>query len=410
MRDKLLRAWGRFSMTHPWRIFIGLFLVTLICLISVAYLSATKRFTMEMSWSDMMPANDPMAEEFDRILKEFRSASNTIVVVRGKDNEIKNFADEIAPQIEKLTEYVEEVYYKIDKDFLSRHGFMLIKEKDLEKNYDMFTDLDLIPLLKNINDNFEEVYIGDEGALSTKEKEDEAVSSLDGFQYWINTMDKFVGNPEEADKELAEKAIDRFLYGDPYFISQDKRILLMTVKPTFTEMDIEKDVASTDSIYSIINRTLEKGYPGVKAGLTGNIPIQRDETYYTVRDMTHGFILALILIMLLFVLTFRMLSIPILAGVNLILSIIITVGLVAIYPGRLNIMTAMFGVILIGLGIDYVYSYCVGNQRYKRDGIHSGYWYLMRYGGNNDWAACFPFCNGKVFIEIHKKTFSAQIY
>ena len=352
MREKLLKAWGRFSMTHPWQVLIGLFLVTVICLVSVAYLSATKRFTMEMSWSDMLPANDSMAEEFDRILKEFRSASNTIVVVQGKEKEIKKFADEIAPQIEKLTEYVDEVYYKIDKDFFARHGFMLMKEKDLESTSDMFANLNLIPLLENINDNFEEEYVGDEEALSTKQKEDEAVRALDGFQYWITTMDEFIGNPEKADEGSAEKAVERFLYGDPYFISQDKRILLMTVKPTFTEMDIEKDVASTDTIYSIINRTL-KDYPDVKAGLTGNIPLQRDEMYYTQRDMTLGFILAIILVMLLFILTFRMFSIPILAGVNLILAIIITVGLVAIYPGRLNLMTAMFGVILIGLGIDY---------------------------------------------------------
>jgi hopanoid biosynthesis associated RND transporter like protein HpnN len=352
VRDKLLRKWARFSAAHPWRILIGLFLVAAVCLVSVAYLYATGKFTMDMSWSDMLPANDPMAEEFDRILKEFRSASNTIVVVQGKEKEIKNFADEIAPQIEKLTEYVEDVYYKIDKDFFARHGFMLLKEKDLEKTYDMFTDLNLIPLLESINDDFEEEYIGDEEALSTKEKEDEAVMALDGFQYWISTMDKFISNPEKADEELAEKAVDRFVYGDPYFISQDKRILLMTVKPTFNEMDVEKDVASTDSIRAILNRNLEN-YPDVKAGLTGSIPLQRDEMYYTQRDMTLGFILALILVTLLFILTFRMLSIPILAGINLILAIIITVGLVAIYPGRLNLMTAMFGVILIGLGIDY---------------------------------------------------------
>jgi predicted RND superfamily exporter protein len=352
MREKLLKAWGRFSMTHPWQILIGLFLVAVICLIAVAYLSATKRFTMEMSWSDMLPANEPMAEEFDRILKEFRSASNTIVVVQGKEKEIKKFADEIAPQIEKLKEYVDEVYYKIDKDFFARHGFMLMKEKDLETTHDMFVNLNLIPLLSSINDNFEEVYIGDDEALSTKQKEDEAVRSLDGFQYWITAMDRFISNPEKADKEFTEEAVERFLYGDPYFISQDKRILFMTVKHTFNEMDIEKYVASTDSIQAILNKNLET-FPDVNAGLTGSIPLQRDEMYYTQRDMGFGLILALVLVMMLFVLTFRMFSIPILAGVNLILAIIITVGLVAIYPGRLNIMTAMFGVILVGLGIDY---------------------------------------------------------
>jgi len=352
MREKLLRKWGRFSATHPWQILIGLFLVAAVSLGSVIYLYATKRFTMDMNWSDMLPANEPMAEEFDRILKEFKSVSNTIVVVRGKEKGIKKFADEIAPQIEALTEYVDEVYYKIDKDFFSNHGFMLLKEKDLERTHDMFKNLNLISLLAGINDNFEEEYIGDDEALNTKQKEDGAVRSLDGFAYWITTMDDFISWPEMAKREVAEEAVERFLYGDPYFISQDKRILLMTVKPTFTEMEIEKNTVSTNSIQAILDSNLAY-FPGVKAGLTGNIPLQRDEMYYTQRDMVFGFILALVLVVLLFVLTFRMLSIPILAGVNLILAIIITMGLVAIYPGRLNTMTTMFGVILIGLGIDY---------------------------------------------------------
>jgi len=352
MRERLLRKWGRFSTTHPWRILIVLFLIAAVSLGAVAYLYTNKMFTLDMSWSDMLPANEPMAEEFDMILNEFTSVSNTIIVVRGKEKEIKKFADKIAPQIEKLSDYVDEIYYKIDKDFFAEHGFMLLKESDLKSTYDIFENLNLIPLLRSINDNFEEEYIGDDEALSTKQKEDEAVMSLDGFQYWISTMDKFISNPAEAEEQVAEDAVERFLYGDPYFISQDKRILLMTVKPTFTAVEIDKCVASTNSIQAILDRNLAD-FPGVGAGLTGSIPLQRDEMYYTQRDMTFGFILALVLVLFLFIITFRMLSVPVLAGVNLILAIIITLGLVAIYPGRLNIMTAMFGVILIGLGIDY---------------------------------------------------------
>ncbi len=352
MRERLLRKWGRFSTTHPWQILIALFLIAAVSLGAVAYLYTNKMFTLDMSWSDMLPANEPMAEEFDMILNEFTSVSNTIVVVRGREKEIKKFADKIAPQIEKLSDYVDEIYYKIDKDFFSEHGFMLLKESDLKSTYDMFQNLNLIPLLRSINDNFEKEYMGDDEALSTKQKEDEAVMSLDGFQYWISTMDKFISNPAEAEEQVAEDAVERFLYGDTYFISQDKRILLMTVKPTFTGVEIDKCVASTDSIQAILDRNLAD-FPGVRAGLAGSIPLQRDEMYYTQRDMTFGFILALVLVLFLFVITFRMLSVPVLAGVNLILAIIITLGLVAIYPGRLNIMTAMFGVILIGLGIDY---------------------------------------------------------
>ncbi len=346
MKEKLLRKWARFAATHPWWVIIGLLIVTMLASISASTLR------MDMRWSDLLPMGDPMAQEFDRILKEYKSASTILIVVQGEEKQIKQFADRIAPQIEQLTEYVERVDYKIDKEFFANHGFMLAKEQDLERTADMFKDLNLIPFLTSINDNFEEEYIADEEALSTKEKEDDAVRSLDGLHFWLRAMDTYVGQPRSADPALADSAVDRFLFGDPYFMSQDKRVLLLSAKPTFSSIDIDKDIASSEAIQEILDQTLPD-FPGVRAGLTGIIPLQKDEMEYQTRDMRRGSIIALILVLLLFILTFRMWSTALLAGLNLVIAIIIAAGFTGIILGRLNLMTSMFAVILIGLGIDY---------------------------------------------------------
>ncbi len=377
MRKRLLRNWARFAAIHPWWVIGGLLVVTLL-----AFFSAS-RLRLDMRWSDLLPMRDPMAREFDRILNEYKSASTSIIVVQGPENQIKQFADEIAPQVERLEDLVERVDYKIDDDFFAEHGFMLAEARDLEKRVEMFEDLNLIPFLTSINDNFEEEYIADEEALSTREKEDNAVRSLDGLHYWLLTMDTFVSKPEVANQALADSAVERFLVGDPYFISQDKRILLMTVKPTFSSIDIEKDVASTDSIQAIIDKILPD-FPGVRAGLTGTIPLQRDEMKYNLRDMRVSFVLAIVLVLVLFVLTFRMWSTPILAGLSLVIAIIITAGIVGIYPGRLNLMTIMFAVILVGLGIDYsIHIISVYSERrtIDRDSVSAMEQTLLRAGG-----------------------------
>jgi predicted RND superfamily exporter protein len=244
------------------------------------------------------------------------------------------------------------VDYKIDKEFFSEHGFMLTEASDLENTADLFKDLNLIPLLTSINDNFEEEYVGDEEALSTKEKENEAVRTLDGFYSWLKAMDEFITDPNAANATLADSAVERLLYGDPYFISQDKRVLLMNCKANFTSMDIDKDIASTDSVQVILDRNLPD-FPGVKAGIAGMIPLQKDEMEHTTKDMQFSSILALVLVLGLFILTFRMWSAAILAGLNLMLSILIAAGVVGLLLGRLNLMTSMFAVVLIGLGIDY---------------------------------------------------------
>jgi hopanoid biosynthesis associated RND transporter like protein HpnN len=346
MRERLLKNWARFAATHPWRVIIGLLVVAVLAAISAS------RIKMEMRWSDLLPMNDPKAREFDEILTEYKSASTFLVVVRGDEQQIKQFADVIAPQILELEQYFSRVDYKLDKEFFSQHGFMLAEANDLENTADLFKDLNLVPLLTSINDNFEEEYVGDEEALSTKEKENEAVRTLDGFHSWLMAMDQFISDPNTANAALADSAVERLLYGDPYFISQDKRVLLMNAKTTFSSIEIEKDIAATDSVQVILDHTLSD-FPEVKAGIAGMIPLQKDEMEHTTKDMQFSSILALVLVLVLFILTFRMWSAAILAGLNLILSILIAAGVVGLLLGRLNLMTSMFAVVLIGLGIDY---------------------------------------------------------
>lgn len=357
MRDKLLASWGRFAATKSGWVAAGILVLAVLASFSAS------RLKMTMRWSDLLPLEDPMVQEFDRIIKEYTNASNSIIVVQGPEHRIKEFAETIVPQVESLSEYVERVDYKIDEDFLRHHAFMLAKAKDLKKTVGVFSDLNLIPFLTHINDNFEETYIADDEALSTKEKEDEAVRYLDGLQFWLQVMERYLNNPGGATSVLADSAVDRFLLGDPYFISQDKNILLIMVEPTFSIMDIEVAVASTDSTQAILDRTLSE-FPDVRAGLTGNIPLQRDEMVYSTKDLQTTSVVALALVLLFFILSFRMWSAPLLAGVNLILAIIIAAGVGAIFLDSLNVMTSMFAVILIGLGIDYsIHIISVYNER-----------------------------------------------
>lgn len=346
MKEKLLRKWARIAASRPWWVII----LTLVITAFATYSAST--LDMNMRWSDMLPMHDPVAQEFDRILKEYRSASTIHIVVKGEEQQMKLFAEAIAPRIEQLEEYVERVDYKIEKEFFAEHAFMLTKVTDLERMQTMFTDLNLLPFLANINNNFEEEYIADEEALSTKEKEDNAVRSLDGLHFFLKAIEQSINEPEKNDPELAAMAVDRFLYGDPYFLNYDKRILLIAIKPTFSSMNIEKDIASTEAIQAIIDE-VRQDFPGIKAGLTGVIPLQKDEMEHTTSSMKTSSIVALVLVLALFILTFRTWSTPVLAGLNLIIAIIIAAGLVGVVLGRLNLMTSMFAVILIGLGIDY---------------------------------------------------------
>ncbi len=347
MREKLLRNWGLFSARHPWLIIIAMIIMIILALISAS------RLNMNMRWSDLLPLNDPLVQEFEKIQKEYIGTTNSIIVVTGPIEQMKMFADDIVPQIEPLKQYVERVNYKIDENFIRAHGLMLTKTSDLQKMVDnnLFADQSLIGYLTHINDDFEDVYIGNEESLSDKEKEDNAIRGLDGIGNLIETWQNCLASQTLSDSVVTNSA-EMLLLGDPYFVSTDKRMLLIMIEPNFDVTDVEAAVNSTDTIQTIINNLLPK-YPGISAGLTGTVPLSRDEMFYAEKDMGITSIVAFALVLLLFIISFRLVTAPILAGLNLIISIILASGLIAIFIGSLNIMTSMFAVILIGLGIDF---------------------------------------------------------
>ncbi|MCD6441657.1 MAG: MMPL family transporter [Candidatus Marinimicrobia bacterium] len=355
MREKILRKLAQLQTNHPRKMLIFVIAVTIICIILASRIQITPK------WSDMLPKGDKRTVEFDRILDEFVSASSLIIVVQGEEDKIKAFADAIAPKLlapiinpknkteEKI--YVRRVNYKQDVDFIRNHGFALTKESDLKNMQDIFQDPNLVPLLTNINNSFEKEYIETDKSLSSREKEDGAYQFLNGIENWLEVMESYLSG-EELPQKKVYSAVDKLLVGEPYFISYDRKALILNVIPNFSMMDANLMVEGTDAVQSVVTETLND-FPGVQAGLTGTIPMGRDEMVYGTEGLAYTSIISLIAIGILLIISFRMWVAPILALLNLVVGLIWAAGLSAIFVPVLNIMTLMFFVILIGLGIDF---------------------------------------------------------
>lgn len=346
MRHNLLIAISEFAAKKPIHLLVMALIVTLIAAASASKLE------LVMHVKNLMPEEHPMIKEFNQIIDDYSTASMIIIAARGEEDELKQFADEIAPRVKALKKFVNRVDYKLNRDFFLKHGMMLQKTKDLKNSKDIYSDLSALPFLTHLNDSFEKTYVYDSESISTKEKENNAVAFIDGIQQWLQTMELYVADNRHLSEHTAEKASDRFLLGDPYYISQDKDMLLLFAQPTFTVMEVDKVVESTNQIDAIIAE-VASNYPSIFAGTTGAIALNRDEMEAISSDMYFTSIIALVLILALFIISFRMWVAPLLAGLTLLIGIIWTAGFATITVGSLNIMTSMFSVILIGLGVDF---------------------------------------------------------
>lgn len=393
MREKMLKKLAALQTTHPWRV------IAVVIFLTIIFIGFAEHLELTMRWSDLLPTGDKRTVQFNKVIDEFTSATSLVVVAQGEETQIKAFADRLAPQIlelvesskneknrkkiEKIQQNIEKIKtkkntdskiaelqadikelqdridlklfnrvdYKSEVDFLKNHGLLLIKKKDLNNIKDMFMDPNIDGLLFNLNNSMEKEYVGQEESISTREKEDQAVALLNGIENLVFALQD-AARGKTLSKEKIQEVSDILLIGDPYFLSYDKKALVMNVIPNFSMMDIEFVVSGTDMVQETMDELL-KDFPGVEAGLTGFIAIGRDEMYYSEKSLGVTTVIAVIAIMLLLIVSFRMWVAPVLAIGNLLVGLIWAVGLAALIVGQLNIMTQMFGVILMGLGIDF---------------------------------------------------------
>lgn len=412
MRDKILTKLADWQTNQPWKMLVVVVLLTIILAIFAGQLSIT------MQMRDLLPSGDPKVDQFNEIVDEFATATSIIVVVQGQEKQIKTFADELAPLVVELVDTTQNaknsraiqalnakitklrekgnndkkiaalqaridelqhrinfklfqrVDYKAETGFLRNHALMLVKAEDLENTGDTFTNPNLVELLTNVNNSLEKEYVGREESISTREKEDGAVGFLDGIEALAQQLKK-AAQSANINKEDVQMTADKFLLGEPYFLSYDKSALILNVIPNFTIMDRDLLMVAAEETQVLVNDLLKK-YPGIRAGLSGDIAREHDEQVYSQQSLSYTTIIAFVAILILLMISFKMWVAPVLAIITLFVGIIWANGLAYLVVGQLNLMTAMLSIVLLGLGIDFAIHIISGVTEWRAagDSIH----------------------------------------
>ncbi len=138
----------------------------------------------------------------------------------------------------------------------------------------------------------------------------------------------------------------------PYLASRDRRLLMICVQPSDTRTSADATAPLIANVRGTIDRA--KLDPGkIHAGMTG-IPVYAiDDRDVIQKDMSKLSFLSFALIAIVFVVSFRAVRRPLLAMLALVAGVLVTAGLIVIYPGHLTLLSSFFASTLFGLGIDY---------------------------------------------------------
>ena len=407
MRERLFDWLARNSANHPWRFLIAVFLLFL------GSAGATTLLVPKLTFMDLLPADEPKVQEYIEILENYGNTEVVLVSLEGPDpDELLEFAGKFEERVLALTTaegepFFQRVVYREDIEFMMDHALMLAEADDLDQMLDngLLDEPGLASVVGGYNRMFKSEYVDDDGGDESLESQERgAVRMIDSMWALPTALRWHLEHPDLPDEQRRagiERAAHRFAVGDEHYFSDDKSMLLLMVHPTYSTEDwvyalpgvqylrdeleallVEypaigdnyagpwdtpamwemfaggiEDQAQLDTMRLQVPYSVPAIAPADKldsgTGMTGLQVITDDETMTMYHDLGWNMVLAFVVVLLLFIVTFRMWTSPVIAMIVLVMSITLALGVNALALGELTMMAMMFPIILLGLGVDY---------------------------------------------------------
>lgn len=344
------------AFTIRFRVLIpALFLILVV--VAVAF---SGRISIVFQATDILNPENPAAQEFAEISDSFGSTAAMVVAIEGPDlTQMQRAGHEMSARIRadaQMMRHLRSVDGGAPLEYLLDWGLVLLPADQIEEFRRMLSQDGLLPFLTEVNDAFEEqMFAGELDSEAGNTAEWLGVEVLGRVEAFVTTLTSGLtpvdsGEPPSAD--TGRSLVEALVVGDRFTFTPEKDLLLFYLQPSFPVDDIGATHEITVALERLASE-IEAEFPGVEVGLGGGVPqnrLQYDALRY---DMTVPTLIALVLIVVLFLLSFERVRNIMLGIVALIVGIVLTVGVLAVTIGQISIVTSVFAVILVGLGVDF---------------------------------------------------------
>ena len=347
MLDRLLIAIAHLCCRAP-----GAILLVGAVLAALAAGYAALQLEMNADTDDLIASDRPFMDNYRAFLDEFGDLEFLYVVVEAGDDPAR--AEQAVEMLGRRISAIEDlkgVFYLIEPAEQLRISTRAMDDDELREL--AMTSRAFGPLSEGVtpghvldraNDLLDEL-VQRGGEMDETERERTAASGL--FLLEMLTA-VFPGSDARADlTPLIEGGGDR-----AYLRSDSEALYFVMVMP-------EKDFGTLSVIEEPLRRIrlvideVRGAFPDVNLGLTGRPVLQADELITTERDMTRAATIAVILVALLFMVVIGGIWRPLLAVLALGFGIAWTFGLTTLIVGQLNLLSIVFTLVLVGVGIDF---------------------------------------------------------
>lgn len=348
-------------------------ILILALLLSVAAVIYTiKNMEFMTGRDDLMPRNASFQVDYRAYRAEFGDQEEIVAVIESDDAEKSTrAADALHARLNRDSGLFREVFYPGGLPFFRKNGllFMPLDEiKALRRTLTMAA-----PVLKDLAaaPSVQTLFTSLTGQIDGYLKNGDP-ASLQSLTFMLSTLDKGF---KAFDGKSSGMSMDSFLKGSgdgkPSMLESAGKQQVITMLPVKQEGSFVASEKSIKAARAALDEILKKPeFKGVKGGLTGVPVLEYEEMATSQHDIEIATILSLTLTVILLLLAFRGMLNVIAAMVSLIVGICLSFGFATMAVGHLNILSMVFAIMLIGLGIEYGIQVVLRYQEELKNGVN----------------------------------------
>ena len=356
----MARRWSRVISRYPR---VVLLLTSLLAVLS--FVAAAAWLEIRPSRAELVFGNERLIQLKQAHRRAFGDRDGVVIVVDASDlARAKQFVSALAERLQGDREYIAELFYRADPAPFETHALQYLSPAELEKLHhkvedhealirDIATTPGITTLFAGINREMGEALVGHffTGFLEEKKSGRADLGLLNALLRQLD--DALSGSGSFASPWGEWLGAGKEPVSEGYLLTEDKRYLVLLAKIRGTNE--QTLVPKREAIQRIRATLAEMGhaYPGIQAGVTGPDALASDEIVTAQRDSALATLLSFTVSVALFFLLWKGLAVPLRAILSVAVGICWTLGFTTLTVGSLNILSAMFVPILIGMGVDY---------------------------------------------------------
>ena len=302
---------------------------------------------------------------------EFGDQEEIVAVIESDDAErATRAADALYARLNREKGVFREVFHPGGLPYFRNNGLLFMPLEDIKQLRNTLTmaapvlkDLAAAPSIQTL---FTSLTRQIDGYLARPDP-----ATLKSLTFMQSTLDK--GFKAFDGKNGSGLSMDSFLKGSqdgkPSMLESAGKQQVITVLPIMKQGSFVPAEKAIKTVRRALDEILKNPeFKGIKGGLTGVPVLEYEEMATSQRDIQIATVLSLSLTVILLLFAFRGLLNVIAAMVSLIVGICLSFGFATLAIGHLNILSMVFAIMLIGLGIEYGIQVVLRYQEELRSG------------------------------------------